>query len=90
MSGAVRYFEIPAGAKGQACRADGCNHLLYMVPTGKMKPDGKTPSRAPVTVLGDDQCRAPTATRAGVGISHFSNCPGAQQFRRNTSPTRRK
>lgn len=68
------YFVIPAGAKTTECRS--CQEPIYFVAM-------KTGRFMPVSVESDDpQVHAPEGVEDGLGISHFSNCPKADQFRR--------
>jgi hypothetical protein len=68
------YFVIAAGATPRPCRE--CQEPIYMVPL-------KTGNWMPVSVESDDpQVHAPQGVEDGLGVSHFSNCPKAAQFRR--------
>lgn len=67
IKGAVR---IPAGTEPVACRK--CPELLYFV--GRQPVSVKKYKEQPEGI-------APTETDDGCGISHWANCPKANEFR---------
>lgn len=81
MARQTKYYRVPAGSTPDACRVAGCGHQLYMIETGNQHTDGR-PKRMPVTCQGEAECKPPTATVDGVGISHFANCTTPATFRR--------
>lgn len=65
---------IPAGTKMQFCKGKKCGKAIYFAKhprTGNMHP----------VSIDDGSAKAPTATTDGVGVSHYSNCSDADDFR---------
>ncbi len=68
-----QFFAIPAGTREARCRS--CDQVVYWIVTAHDR-------RMPVSVEFDGAF-APTATEPGSGISHFADCPHANQHRRH-------
>lgn len=66
-----QFFDVPAGTAARKC--DGCSAVIYMVPTAR----SRMPVRCDV-----EGGRPPNNREAGRGLSHFADCPGANDFRR--------
>jgi hypothetical protein len=80
----MKLWPIPAGAKPRKCRR--CPAMLYDVQnpnSGKLMPLG-TAATIPTKAQKDLPTGAypPTADTAGMGYSHFADCPEAAHFRR--------
>lgn len=85
-----RFFTVPAGSKPIACRGKTCTKFIYFI----TNPATNRPHPIDCDVDGGE---LPTAHRdksqasmfdvdepphEGRGVSHFSTCPDAVQFRR--------
>lgn len=66
-----QFFAIPAGTREARCRS--CDQLVFWITTAH---DHNMPVSIDV-----DGAFAPTTTDAGSGISHFVDCPHANQHR---------
>lgn len=72
MKGTPVWFEIPAGTREARCRS--CDQVAYWI---------KTKNDKPMLVSVDAPgAFAPTDREDGSGISHFADCPYANQHRR--------
>lgn len=71
-----KTYVIPPATTKAAC--DTCRAPVYWIVTdaGKRMP-------ASVNVALDPTCIAPTPSTAGVGVSHFADCPDAAKHRRS-------
>lgn len=72
-----RMIVIPKGTKAVACKkAPDCPTMIYWVPPliegGKRHPVSCAPAG----------CIEPTAEKDGLGVSHFSDCAFAHEFRK--------
>ncbi len=70
----VQWYDVPAGTKPERCKGKICRGRLYWITspnTGAKLPIDCAPGIAP------------TADRAGRGVSHFTTCPDARQFSRS-------
>lgn len=65
---------IPAGAQMKRCEGKDCGRVFYWAP------HPKTGRNHPVSI-DHASAKAPTATTDGVGVSHYGNCPNANDFR---------
>jgi hypothetical protein len=81
----VEYIEVPAGTPPAECmgarRGGSCTAVIFWIERASR--NKKTPDRIvriPVDCDADDQCYAPTANEAGLGISHYTTCPDAGKF----------
>lgn len=72
MAAAPRFIPIPARTQPSPCR--GCGELFYWAP------HPSTGRRHPVSIA-EEGCEEPTPLLDGQGVSHFSNCPNAEEFR---------
>lgn len=73
MKTAASFIPIPARTPESFCRS--CGQMIYWAPhpsTGK---------RHPVSIK-HDEAEVPTPFHEGKGISHFADCPDAEQHRR--------
>lgn len=70
---APAYEAIPPGTPPQRCRGPNCGAMVYWVPNSKGK-------RVPVSTTFDAECWPPSADQPGVGVSHFLDCPDANNF----------
>lgn len=70
---AVKFLTVPPGTKAKPCRGPTCTAVLYWIETERGR-------RMPVDCAVDGG-RAPTATEAGQGVSHFATCRDADRFR---------
>jgi hypothetical protein len=73
----VRLFAIPPGTREAACRR--CHAPIYWIThpaTGRPHPVSVAPAK-------DERCERPSGTTWGHGISHFDDCPFADEFRRS-------
>lgn len=68
---------IPKGTAGVACKAKarGCDVIVYWVP------HPSTQKKHPVSASAEG-CFAPTKDEDGLGVSHFSDCKFAHEFRK--------
>lgn len=70
----VTLIPIPAGNAASKCKS--CQQTIYWAPyptTGKMHP----------VSIDNAHGRAPSSNADGQGLSHFSDCPNAEQHRGN-------
>ena len=65
-------FEIPAGTRQAECRS--CRAVVFWITT---KRDRKMPVSCKRDGLYEPHAHAP-----GLGVSHFADCPAADQLRR--------
>lgn len=75
---AHHLIPIPAGAKQTPCTS--CGQAIYF------GPHPLTDRPHPISTSHALACE-PTGTAPGKGISHFSDCPSADQHRRKPAPT---
>lgn len=71
------WVKIPAGTRGSRCKGSTCGLTIYFADhpnTGRAHPYD-------CTVEGG---KIPTETEDGLGVTHYSTCPDANQFRRGT------
>lgn len=71
-AGVLKFFAIPAGTREARCRS--CDQVVYWILTAQDR-------RMPIS-LEHAGAFAPTQTAEGSGISHFVDCPNANQHRR--------
>jgi hypothetical protein len=85
---APKLFAVPAGSKSTRCNGATCTAEIYFVRndrTGRMMPvhcdveGGRRPSEK-VDPAQLDAFGASAQERDGVGVSHFTDCPDANQF----------
>lgn len=72
MSKPPQLFPIPAATPPSACRS--CKAEIYWIITERG-------GRMPVSI-GGPSCVPPEENEDGLGISHFVDCPDADQHRR--------
>lgn len=65
---------IPAGTPMKRCGGKDCGRVFYWAP------HPTTGNRHPVSI-DHASAKAPTETEDGVGVSHWSTCPNADDFR---------
>lgn len=75
MSRSVKWLPIPAKTQRSKCRF--CPEMIYWAP------HPSTQNSHPISVQVDGS-EPPTADTEGRGVSHFSNCPGADRARRTS------
>lgn len=65
---------IPPGTPARNCSGKDCGKVFYWAP------HPKTLRNHPVSI-DHPRGKAPTETEPGAGVSHYSNCPNANDFR---------
>ncbi len=72
----TRYIPIPPGTPAAPCKS--CPATIYFAP------HPSSGNRHPISIdlKSFPLAKAPTATEAGQGGSHFIDCPGAANHRR--------